>query len=201
MTHKPTTTTQVAFRFEDDLLKRVDRHAKRTSGNRADAVRDLLAQALDDLDEGKERYPTKTRTTVLRWHQPKCSHCEQPIERIGDGHAAWREDDKRRSYDPMIVHAGGFDCSFYSSKKAKPGEVLDNPLVDFRQSPMEAIKIALRNRGTRPERAQWLLWVSIVLGLPFSTTDLFMLSVDESETMLPDHVPSLEIASDVLGDA
>ena len=200
MTPKPVpTTTQVAFRFEDDLLKRVDRHARRTSGNRADAVRDLLAQALDDLDEGKERYPTKTRTTVLRWHQPKCSHCKQPIEKIGDGHAAWREE-KHRSYDPMILHAGGFDCSFYKIERAQTGHVLDSPLVDFRQSPMEAIKIALRHRGTRPERGQWLIWLSIVLGLPFSVTDLLMLSVDDSDTMLPDHVPKLENALDVLGD-
>ena len=63
---------------------------------------------------------------------------------------------------------------------------------------MDAIKIALRNRGTRAERAQWLVWLSIVLGLPFSATDVFMLSVDENDTMLPDHVPSLVDAGDVL---
>lgn len=47
-------TTQVAFRLADRLLTRVDRHAKRLGKKhpgieftRADAVRDLLASALD----------------------------------------------------------------------------------------------------------------------------------------------------------
>lgn len=49
-------TTQVAFRLADRLLARVDRHAKRMSKEnrgveytRVDAVRDLLARALDSL--------------------------------------------------------------------------------------------------------------------------------------------------------
>lgn len=50
-------TTQVAFRFSDRLLARVDRHAKRLSKaergvtyTRADAVRDLLLRALDVVE-------------------------------------------------------------------------------------------------------------------------------------------------------
>ena len=51
-------TTQVAFRFSDRLLTRVDRHAKRLGKKhpgieftRADAVRDLLASALDVVEK------------------------------------------------------------------------------------------------------------------------------------------------------
>lgn len=56
MPHEP--TTQVAFRFSDRLLTRIDRHAKRLGKKhpgveftRADAVRDLLASALDVVEK------------------------------------------------------------------------------------------------------------------------------------------------------
>ena len=52
-------TTQVAFRFADRMLVRIDRHVKRlerqTRGvefSRADAVRDLLTRALDAVEAG-----------------------------------------------------------------------------------------------------------------------------------------------------
>ena len=54
-------TTQVAFRFPDRLLARIDRHAKRLARGqagvrytRADAVRDLIVRALD-LVEGNSK--------------------------------------------------------------------------------------------------------------------------------------------------
>ncbi len=55
-------TTQVAFRFSNRLLARVDRHAKRLGRQqpgitftRADAVRDLLTRALDLVEKnGKD---------------------------------------------------------------------------------------------------------------------------------------------------
>ena len=49
--------TQVAFRFPEDLIMRVDRHAERMRAaapgvdiNRADAVRSLLTLALDQIE-------------------------------------------------------------------------------------------------------------------------------------------------------
>jgi len=56
--HEP--TTQVAFRLADRMLARLDRHAKRLGKEhagikftRADAVRDLLTRALDDVEQRK----------------------------------------------------------------------------------------------------------------------------------------------------
>jgi len=56
MPHEP--TTQVAFRLADRLIARVDRHAKRLGKTqpgvqftRVDAVRDLLARALDEIEQ------------------------------------------------------------------------------------------------------------------------------------------------------
>lgn len=55
------TTTQVAFRLPDGLLKRLDRHVERMTAEnpgleftRADAVRSLLTRALDAV-EGLKR--------------------------------------------------------------------------------------------------------------------------------------------------
>jgi len=54
--HEP--TTQVAFRLADRMLARIDRHAKRMGKDRpgltftrADAVRDLLTQALESVED------------------------------------------------------------------------------------------------------------------------------------------------------
>ena len=54
-------TTQVAFRFPDRLLARIDRHAKRLAKGqagvrytRADAVRDLVLRALDIVEAAVE---------------------------------------------------------------------------------------------------------------------------------------------------
>lgn len=51
-------TVQVAFRLPDKLVARVDRHAKRlgkerrgVTFTRTDAIRDLLARALDIVEE------------------------------------------------------------------------------------------------------------------------------------------------------
>ena len=55
-------TTQCAFRLPDRLLARVDRHAKRMARgqreveySRADAVRDLLTRALDEIERGERK--------------------------------------------------------------------------------------------------------------------------------------------------
>jgi hypothetical protein len=53
-------TTQVAFRLPDSMIKRIDAHAERlTTANpglhfvRVDAVRSLLARALDEVEGAK----------------------------------------------------------------------------------------------------------------------------------------------------
>ena len=53
-------TTQVAFRFTDRLLARLDRHVKRlgkgqrgVTYTRADAVRNLLERALDAVESNE----------------------------------------------------------------------------------------------------------------------------------------------------
>ncbi len=53
-------TKQVAFRLDENLLKRVDRYARKMSEatpglefNRVDAVRFLLTHALNDLEKRK----------------------------------------------------------------------------------------------------------------------------------------------------
>lgn len=55
-------TTQVAFRFSDRLIRRLDAHAKRLAKGqrgveytRADAVRDLLEQALDQVEQAEKQ--------------------------------------------------------------------------------------------------------------------------------------------------
>jgi len=59
-------TAQVAFRFPEDLLARVDRHLERlkaaapwSTPTRADAVRDLVARALDALEQEETKAPRK----------------------------------------------------------------------------------------------------------------------------------------------
>ena len=59
-------TTQVAFRFPDPLVKRIDRHAQRmeqaTPGvtfSRADAVRSLLTRALDEAEATEKQRKAK----------------------------------------------------------------------------------------------------------------------------------------------
>jgi hypothetical protein len=53
-------TLQVAFRLPEQLVARVDRHAKRlgkkqrgVTFTRTDAIRDLLARALDIVEKGE----------------------------------------------------------------------------------------------------------------------------------------------------
>jgi hypothetical protein len=55
-------TTQVAFRFADRLLERIDRHVKRLERaergveyTRADAVRDLVTRALDEIEASERK--------------------------------------------------------------------------------------------------------------------------------------------------
>ena len=55
-------TTQVAFRFADRLLERIDRHVKRLERaergveySRADAVRDLVTRALDEIEASERK--------------------------------------------------------------------------------------------------------------------------------------------------
>lgn len=66
-------TTQVAFRLDDELVERIDAYAKRlavkTPGieySRADAVRALLARALDAVEADPQLPPLPERPARRR---------------------------------------------------------------------------------------------------------------------------------------
>jgi hypothetical protein len=111
-------------------------------------------------------------STVVGWHRPLCTYCNEPILEMCQGLAGFIEgadigDSGRVSGDPFICHSGS-RCGFYSRFEGH-ANIQDLSIEMFRRSPMEAAIMALRhNDGSEASVLAWTEWLSVVIGMPFN---------------------------------